>query len=229
VIAGGAEACVTEIGIVGFDNLGVLSRRNDDPARAIRPFSLDRDGTVLSEGACVLILERADHAMRRNATALAEIAGGAVTSDGYHLTAPDPSGMQLARAISLALRDAELAPTDIDLASVHATASAAGDKTETTVLKRAFGDHAPKVAVSAVKSMVGHMIGAAGALAVLGVILGMNRGEIAPTINLDVPDPECDLNHVRNVARPAVVRAAIANGLGFGGQNAVVAIRAIDS
>jgi 3-oxoacyl-[acyl-carrier-protein] synthase II len=229
VIAGGAEACVTEIGIVGFDNLGVLSRRNDDPARAIRPFSLDRDGTVLSEGACVLILERADHAMRRNATALAEIAGGAVTSDGYHLTAPDPSGMQLARAISLALRDAELAPTDIDLASVHATASAAGDKTETAVLKRAFGDHAPKVAVSAVKSMVGHMIGAAGALAVLGVILGMNRGEIAPTINLDVPDPECDLNHVRNVARPAVVHAAIANGLGFGGQNAVVAIRAIDS
>jgi len=228
VIAGGAEACVTEIGIVGFDNLGVLSKRNEDPARAIRPFDLERDGTVLSEGAAVMILERKSHAIRRNAACQAEISGGAITSDGYHLTAPDPTGTWLSRAITHALRDADLSPNDIDLVSVHATASAAGDVAEAAVVRAVFGDRTDHVAVSAVKSMVGHMIGAAGALSILAVILGMARGEIAPTINLDHLDPACALDHVRNVARPMRIQAAIANGLGFGGQNAVVALKPID-
>ncbi|HRA48863.1 MAG TPA: beta-ketoacyl-[acyl-carrier-protein] synthase family protein, partial [Thermomicrobiales bacterium] len=228
VIAGGAEACVTAIGIVGFDNLGVLSHQNDQPARAIRPFAIDRSGTVLAEGACVLVLERESHARARNAPLLAEIAGGAITSDAWHLTAPDPSGIQLARAMRMALSQAELAPSDIDLAAVHATASAVGDPIEAAVLRTVFAEHHPNVAVSATKSMVGHMIGAAGALSVLGVILGMQRGEIAPTINLDQVDPTCQLDHVVNQSRPALVRAAIANGLGFGGQNAVVALKRID-
>ncbi len=227
-IAGGAEACVTEIGIVGFDNLGVLSKRNDDPGRAIRPFAVDREGTVLSEGACVMVLERESHAIARNALVLGVVAGGSVTSDGYHLTAPDPSGRQLTRAIGLAIADAGLTPDDIDLAAVHATASHAGDVVGAQVIRQTFGAHADQVAVSAVKSMVGHMIGAAGALSAMAVVLGFGRGEIAPTINLDQVDPLCELNHVANQPRPATVRAAIANGLGFGGQNAVVVLAPID-
>ena len=227
-IAGGAEACVTEIGIVGFDVLGVLSHRNHDPGGANRPFSLDRDGTVLSEGAVVLVLESEAHAVARNASVLAEIAGGALTSDGYHVTGPDPTGTHLARAIHLALIRAEMSPGEIDVAAVHATASKAGDLAETEALKRAFGPHVHKLAISATKSMVGHLIGGAGSLAAASIVLGMQRGEISPTINLDTPDPLFTLDYVSNTARKATIRAAIANGLGFGGQNAVLVLRATD-
>ena len=226
-IAGGAEACVTAVGIAGFDNLGVLSRRNDDPGTANRPFSRDRDGTVLSEGACVVVMESGAHARQRGALGLAEVVSGAITSDGYHLTAPDPSGEYLAKAMHLAMDRGRISPDEVDLISAHATASEAGDIAEVAAIKRVFGD-ARQPAVTATKSMVGHMIGGAGALAVLGVILGMKRGQISPTINLLDQDPACDVDAVPNVARNAEVRVALANGIGFGGQNAVVAIRTVD-
>jgi 3-oxoacyl-[acyl-carrier-protein] synthase II len=225
VIAGGAEACVTEIGIVGFDNLGVLSHRNDDPAGANRPFALDRDGTVLSEGACVFVLESERHATRRNARAYAALTGAGMTSDGYHLTAPDPTGEHLAKAIHLALTQANLQPEAVELIAAHATGSMAGDVAETVAIKRAFGGHAYRLAVTAVKSMVGHMIGGAGALAAMAIVLGMERGQISPTINLDVPDPACDLDYVPWRARQQSVKVAMATGLGFGGQNAVVIVQ----
>jgi 3-oxoacyl-[acyl-carrier-protein] synthase II len=224
-IAGGAEACVTEIGVVGFDNLGVLSHRNDDPGGANRPFALDRDGTVLSEGACVFVLESEAHAVSRSAQVLADLSGGAITSDGYHLTAPNPEGMHLARAIHLSLAQADLEPEQVDLIAAHATGSAAGDLAETVAIKRAFGAHARRLAVTATKSMVGHMIGGAGALAAMAVVIGMRRGSISPTINLEHPDPACDLEYVPLTARSAQVKAALAIGLGFGGQNAVITIQ----
>jgi 3-oxoacyl-[acyl-carrier-protein] synthase II len=226
-IAGGAEACVTAVGIAGFDNLGVLSHRNDDPGTANRPFSRDRDGTVLSEGACVVVMESEDHARRRGAQALAEVVSGAVTSDGYHLTAPDPTGDYLAKAMRMALERGGISPDEVDLVSAHATASQAGDIAEVAAIKQVFGEKR-RPAVTATKSMVGHMIGGAGALAVLGVVLGMKRGQISPTINLYEQDPECEVDAVPNVAREAAVRVALANGIGFGGQNAVVAIRTVD-
>jgi 3-oxoacyl-[acyl-carrier-protein] synthase II len=225
VVAGGAEACVTKIGIVGFDNLGVLSHRNDDPAGANRPFSLDRDGTVLSEGACVFVLEAEGHAVRRDARAHAELAGAGMTSDGYHLTAPDPTGEYLAKAIHLALAQAALQPDAVDLIAAHATGSIAGDVAETVAIKRAFGPHASRLAVTAVKSMVGHMIGAAGALAAMAIVLGMGRGQISSTINLHVADPACDLDYVPLKTRDRDVQVALTAGLGFGGQNAVVIVR----
>ncbi len=228
VVAGGAEACVTEIGIVGFDNLGVLSHRNDDPGGANRPFSLDREGTVLSEGACVLVLESEQHAVKRGATAWAEIRAGALTSDAFHVTAPHPEGTYLARAIQQAVSRAGLSLTDIDLISMHATASQAGDVAESAAIHAAFGQHTNQLKVTATKSMVGHLIGGAGALAALGIVIGIKRGEISPTINLDRPDPSLNLNVVTTVGERSSVRHALANGLGFGGQNAVVVISATD-
>lgn len=224
VVAGGAEACVTEIGIVGFDNLGVLSKRNHDPAGANRPFSVDREGTVLAEGACVLILESEAHAIRRGAAVYAEVLAGAVTSDAYHVTAPHPEGTYLAKALQMAVERAGLRSADIDLVSMHATASQAGDLAECRALHRAFGPVARSIPVTATKSMTGHMIGGAGALAVLGIVIGFARGQISPTINVTQPDPAIDLNVVTANASPVRLRHAVANGLGFGGQNAVVVL-----
>lgn len=224
VIAGGAEACVTELGIAGFDNLGVLSHRNNDPGGANRPFSADRTGTVLAEGACVLILESEEHAVRRGASVYARISSGAITSDAYHLTAPDPSGTWVARAIEQALERADLDRWDIGLISMHATASQAGDIVEAAALHRAFGDRASQIPVTATKSMVGHMIGGAGALSTLGIVLGFGRDEISPTINLTAMDPEIDLNVITEVGFESRARHALAIGLGFGGQNAVLVV-----
>jgi 3-oxoacyl-[acyl-carrier-protein] synthase II len=223
-IAGGAEACVTELGIVGFDNLGVLSHLNNDPERANRPFSIDRDGTVLSEGAVVMTLESEQHAARRNAQVYARVAGGAVTSDAWHVTAPDPAGTWLARAIGLALGRAQLQPADIDLVSMHATASIAGDLAEAAALHVAFGSRGSSVPVTATKSGTGHLIGGSGALAALAVVLGFTRDEIAPTCNLIHQDPAIALNVVTSGKNRMKVHHAIANGLGFGGQNAVIVL-----
>jgi 3-oxoacyl-[acyl-carrier-protein] synthase II len=202
----------------------VLSHLNNDPERANRPFSIDRDGTVLSEGAVVMTLESEQHAARRNAQVYARVAGGAVTSDAWHVTAPDPAGTWLARAIGLALGRAQLQPADIDLVSMHATASIAGDLAEAAALHVAFGSRGSSVPVTATKSGTGHLIGGSGALAALAVVLGFTRDEIAPTCNLIHQDPAIALNVVTSGKNRMKVHHAIANGLGFGGQNAVIVL-----
>lgn len=226
-LAGAAEACLTPTIVAGFDRAGALSHRNDDPAGACRPFALDRDGTVLSEGACVLVLESEAHAVRRGARAICRAHGGATTSDAHHVTAPDPSGVQAARAMSLALARAGLRPADIDLVAAHATASTLGDVAETVAIRLAFGDEADRLAVTATKSMAGHLIGAAGALSSLVCALAIRDRVAPPTINLETPDPDCALDHVPGAARPMPVRAAIANGFAFGGQNAAAVFSAL--
>ena len=227
VIAGAAEALLTPVIVAGFAATGALSQRNDDPAGACRPFSADRDGTVLAEGACVLVIESEVHAVRRGATALVQAAGGATTSDAYHITAPEPTGRYAARAMTLALERAGVQPDEVDYLAAHATGSDLGDVAETAAIKAAFGEHARHIAVSSNKSMVGHLIGAAGALSALTCVLAIRDGVAPPTINLATPDPRCDLDYVPNVARRMPVRVALANGLAFGGQNAAVLFRAI--
>jgi 3-oxoacyl-[acyl-carrier-protein] synthase II len=225
VLTGGTEAGITPVAVAGLANMGALSRRNDDPAAACRPFDCDRDGFVFSEGAAVVVLESEEHAVRRGASVLCEVVGGALTSDAYHITAPAPGGAGAGRAMTLALNRAEMAPHQVDYVAAHATATSIGDIAETEAIKHAFGDHAPKLAISANKSMLGHLLGAAGAVSGLACILAIRDGCVPPTINLDTPDPACDLDYVPNVARQMRVDVAIANGFGFGGQNAVALFR----
>jgi 3-oxoacyl-[acyl-carrier-protein] synthase II len=206
-----------------------LSRRNDAPERASRPFDRERDGFVLSEGAAVLILERADHAQERGARILCELAGGAITCDAYHITDPLPDGTEVAAALQGAMREAGLVPADVDYIAAHATATVAGDVAETRAIRSAFGDAADRLAVSANKSMLGHMFGAAGAVSAACAVLAIATGRIPPTINLETPDPACDLDYVPRPGRRATIRAALANAFGFGGQNAVIAFRAWDA
>jgi 3-oxoacyl-[acyl-carrier-protein] synthase II len=225
VIAGASEALLTPSIIAGFAAIGALSERNDDPAGACRPFSGDRDGTVLAEGACVMVIESDASAVRRGASALAQAAGGATTSDAYHITAPEPTGRQSARAITQAIERAGLHPSDIDYFAAHATGSQLGDIAETVAIRLAFGEHADRLQVSSTKSMVGHLIGAAGALSSLTCVLAIRDGIVPPTINLTVPDPRCDLDYVPGEMRKTRVSAAMANGLAFGGQNAATIFR----
>lgn len=225
LIAGGTEAGITPVALSGLANMHALSRRNDDPERASRPFDLERDGFVFGEGAGVFILETEEHAARRGAHVYAEVMGGALTSDAFHLTAPEPSGRGARMAMSHALARAEMEPQEIDYIAAHATSTPIGDIAETLAIKGALGEHAQKVAISANKSMVGHMLGAAGAISALASVLAIRDGIVPPTINLDTPDPECDLDYVPNVARRMPVRAAMVNGFGFGGQNAAAIFR----
>jgi 3-oxoacyl-[acyl-carrier-protein] synthase II len=227
VITGGTEAGITPVAIAGLANMGALSTRNDDPAGASRPFDLGRDGFVFSEGSAVMILESEEHAARRGANVLCEVAGGAYTSDAYHITAPDPSGRGQAAAIRRGLERAEIGPEAVDYVAAHATATPLGDVGETNTLKTVFGDHARELAISANKSMLGHLLGAAGAVSGLACILAIRDGMIPPTINLTDPDPQCDLDYTANVAREQRVDVAIANGFGFGGQNASAVFRRI--
>ena len=220
VITGGTEAGLIPVAIAGMSNMRALSRRNDEPEKASRPFDADRDGFVFSEGAAVAILESEEHAARRGAAPIAYANGGYYTSDAYHITAPDPTGRGAAAAMRGALRRAELEPTAIDYVAAHATATSIGDIAETNTIKNVFGDHAYNVSISANKSMLGHLLGAAGAVSSLACILAIRDGVIPPTINLDTPDPECDLDYTPNVKKEREVKAAIANGFGFGGQNA---------
>lgn len=220
-ITGGAEAGITPVAVVGLANMGALSRRNDDPAGASRPFDAEREGFVFSEGAAVAVLETEEHAVRRGANIICEVRGGAYTSDAYHITAPEPNGRGAATAMKWAIERAGLQPSDVDYIAAHATATQVGDIGETNSIKKAFGDHASKLAISANKSMVGHLLGAAGAISSLGCIMAIRDNIVHPTINLHTPDPQCDLDYVPNVARKMPVNVAMANGFGFGGQNAV--------
>jgi 3-oxoacyl-[acyl-carrier-protein] synthase II len=225
VVTGGTEAGITPVALSGLANMHALSRRNDDPEGASRPFDRDRDGFVFGEGAGVLILETEEHAVRRGASVYAEALGGALTSDAFHLTAPEPSGRGARAAMTNALRRAELEPQNIDYIAAHATSTPIGDTAETLAIKGAFGDHTGTVAISANKSMIGHLLGAAGAISAVHCILAMRDGVVPPTINLDTPDPDCDLDYVPHTARRMPVRTAMVNGFGFGGQNATAIFR----
>ena len=221
VITGGTESGITPVAVAGLANMGALSRRKDAPEKASRPFDAERDGFVFSEGGSVMVLETEEHALARGADILAEVHGGAYTSDAFHITAPHPEGKGAATAMKKALERARFAPEDVDYVAAHATATPLGDAAETKALKVAFGDHAYKLAISANKSMIGHLLGAAGAISGLACVMAIRDGKVHPTINLETPDPSCDLDYVPNVAREMTVDVAIANGFGFGGQNAV--------
>lgn len=226
VLAGGTEGGLTPVVWSALCSVGALSTRNDAPERASRPFDRDRDGFVYGEGAVVFVVERDDGARAREATVYAELAGAGFTSDAYHETAPHPEGVAAAAALRLALADAGARPEDVDLIVAHGTGTPLNDVAETRAIKRALGQRARAVPVTAPKSMVGHLIGAAGALAALVGVLAIRDRRIPPTINLETPDPECDLDYVPHVVRHAPVRFALADAFGFGGQNCVVAVRA---
>ena len=225
MIAGGTESAMTPLAVVAFSRLGALSTRNDEPERACRPFDADRDGTVMGEGAAIVVLETLEHALRRGAPIQAEVVGYGFTEDAYHIAAPEPSGDGAARAMSLALADAGLSPEEMGYICAHGTGTVLNDTSETIAIKTTLGEAAYKVPISANKSMIGHLFGAAGSISVITVVKAIQEGVIPPTINLDNPDPECDLDYVPNVARQATVDAAIANAFGFGGQNATLAVQ----
>jgi 3-oxoacyl-[acyl-carrier-protein] synthase II len=226
MLCGGSEAGVTELAIAGFAAMRALSRRNDDPKRASRPFDADRDGFVMGEGAAVLVLEELEHALARNAPVYAEIAGYGVSSDAHHMTEPDPNGEGSARAIRLALADAGLGPEAVDYVNAHASSTPLGDASETAALKIALGEEKARATpVSSLKGATGHCLGAAGAIEACATVLTIARGVIPPTIGYETQDPLCDLDYVPNVAREATVDVAISNSFGFGGHNAVIAVR----
>jgi 3-oxoacyl-[acyl-carrier-protein] synthase II len=225
VIAGGTESAILPVAFAALANMGALSKRKGEPERASRPFDANRDGFVFGEGAGVLVVESARHALDRGATVLAELAGGALTADAFHISAPEPSGDGAARAMTRALADAGLQPEEITYVAAHGTSTPLNDRTETKAIHTAFGDHAKRLLVSSNKSMIGHTLGAAGAMSALAAVLAIRDGIVPPTINYETPDPECDLDYVPNEARRAQVETAIVNGFGFGGQNAVAVFR----
>ncbi len=225
VLAGGTEAATTVLGVGGFAALKALSQRNDEPEKASRPFDLHRDGFVMGEGAGIALLESLEHAEKRGATILAELVGYGRTGDAYHVTAPDPTGEGGAKAMELAILDAGLTPADIDYINAHGTSTKLNDKIETIAIRNVFKEHAKKVAISSTKSMTGHLLGAAGGIEFIAMVLATQQDIIPPTINYDFPDPDCDLDYVPNVARKTVVNAAISNSLGFGGHNATLTVK----
>lgn len=225
MIAGGAESAITPLGIGGFASMKALSERNDAPQKASRPFDAQRDGFVMSEGAGILVLEALEHALKRDARIYAEIVGYGMTDDAYHITAPDPEGDGGARAMKLAIEDAGLNPEDFDLVNAHGTSTPLNDKLETKGIKKVFGEHAYKLCITANKSMIGHLLGAAGAVEAVATVLSIANDKVPPTINYEFPDPECDLDYVPNVAREKEIRAAISNSLGFGGHNCTIALK----
>ena len=225
VIAGGAEATITPMAFAGFCSMKAMSTRNEDPQRASRPFDRDRDGFVMGEGAAVLVVEREEHARRRGAPILCEIAGYGASGDAYHITSPTPGGDGAARSMERALVDAELRPSDIQYINAHGTSTPPNDRTETQAVKRVFGEQATQVMLASTKSMTGHLLGAAGAMEAAVCVLVIERGIVPPTINYENPDPECDLDCVPNRAREVRVTAALSNSMGFGGHNATLAFR----
>ncbi|OGX28660.1 MAG: beta-ketoacyl-[acyl-carrier-protein] synthase II [Omnitrophica WOR_2 bacterium RIFCSPHIGHO2_02_FULL_67_20] len=225
MLGGGTESCVSPMAVGGFCALMALSRRNGEPATASRPFDRERDGFVIGEGAGVLVLEELEHAKKRGAAILAEMAGYGLTADAYHMTAPDPEGTGAAKAMALALEDARMRPEDVTYLNAHGTSTELNDKIETLAIKKTFGPAAKTVAVSSTKSMTGHLIGAAGGVEAVISVLAITDGVMPPTINYEHPDPECDLDYVPNHARRAAVKAVLSNSLGFGGHNATVIFR----
>jgi 3-oxoacyl-[acyl-carrier-protein] synthase II len=228
MLAGGAEATILPLAFAGFSTMGALSSRNEEPEKASRPFDRDRDGFVMGEGAGVLVLETLEHALQRGATIYAEVSGYGMTADAYHLTSPDPTGTGPARSMVNAIRDAGLEPTDVDYINAHGTSTPLNEKYETIAIKKAFGDHAYQLAISSNKSMIGHLLGAAGGVEAIATALTLKNQIIPPTINYENPDPDCDLDYVPNEARQARVRTAISNSLGFGGHNATILLRAYE-
>ncbi len=220
VIAGGSEACITPIAVAGFAVMRSLSRRNDDPTTASRPFDRHRDGFVMSEGAAMLVLEELGHAVSRGARIYAELTGYALTNDAHHITSPPPGGDGAARCMALALRSAGLAPESVGYVNAHGTSTAANDTAETRALHTVFGDHVHRLAVSSTKSVTGHLLGAAGGVEAMATVLALHRGVLPPTATLVEPDPACDLDYIAQHARPVRVDAALSNAFGFGGTNA---------
>jgi 3-oxoacyl-[acyl-carrier-protein] synthase II len=227
VLTGGTEAPIWPMGVAALANMTALSKRNDDPATASRPFDLTRDGFVLGEGGGVVVVESLAHARERGATPIAEVIGAALTADAFHISAPEPSGRGQARAMTMALRDADVAPDEVDYIVAHGTATQLNDVTETRAIKAAYGDHARRVAISSPKSMIGHLVGAAGIASVLAGVGAIRDGVIPPTANLHTPDPDCDLDYVPLTARRSNVETVAVDGFGFGGQNAVAILRRV--
>ncbi len=225
MICGGAEAAITPLSLAGFAACKALSFRNDDPAHASRPFDKDRDGFVMGEGSGILVLEEMQHAISRGARIYAEIVGYGMTCDAYHITSPVPGGEGAARAIQLALKDSGITPEMVSYINAHGTSTPANDSTETAAMKRALGDHAYKVAISSTKSMTGHLLGGSGGIEAVATVLAIANDRLPPTINLENPDPECDLDYIANVSRSARVEVALSNSFGFGGHNVTLAFK----
>ena len=226
VVAGGTEAPIAPLAVAGFNAAGALSKRNDDPAAASRPFDANRDGFVMAEGAATLLLERADYAIARGAPIIAELAGWGASADAHHITMPAPGGEGAVRAMRMALKKADLAPKDISYINAHGTSTPANDKFETQAVKTVFGPEAYKTPMSSTKSMTGHLLGAAGAAEGAVCAMAIRDGVVPPTINLETPDPDCDLEYVPNLARRGTLRAAMSNSLGFGGHNTSLVFKA---
>jgi 3-oxoacyl-[acyl-carrier-protein] synthase II len=225
MLAGGTEASLCEVGIYSFNAIRALSTRNDDPERASRPFDLERDGFVPGEGAGTMILESLEHAVGRGVRIHGEVIGYGITNDAFHAVAPDETGASPAQCIRNALADAGIGAEEIDYVNAHGTSTQLNDAAETRALKMALGEHAPRVPISSTKSMIGHLLGAAGAVEAIATLLTINRAIIHPTINYERPDPACDLDYVPNQARREDVRIAISNSFGFGGQNCTIVLK----
>lgn len=223
MICGGAEAAVRPTGMAGFCAMRAMSTRNDEPEKASRPFDLNRDGFVMAEGAGILILEEMEHAIRRGAPVYAELVGYGMSGDAHHITDPNPDGA--VRCMKAAVQDAGIDLTEVDYINAHGTSTPAGDKSESSAIRTLFGDHAHQLAVSSTKSMTGHLLGAAGGVEAIISVLAIREGIIPPTINLDTPDPDCDLDYVPHTARKADVRVALSNSFGFGGHNATLILK----
>lgn len=228
LIAGGSEAPITPLGVGGFSAMKALSTRNDDPSAASRPFDMERDGFVIAEGAGIVVIEEYEHARARGATMYAEVSGYGRTCDAYHITAPDQDGSGGSKAMILALEDAGLGPHEVDYINAHGTSTGLNDRCETLAIKAALGQtHACRVPVSSTKSMTGHLLGAAGGIETVASVLAIKEGILPPTINLETPDPECDLDYIPNAARKAAVGTVLSNSLGFGGHNATLCFRGL--
>jgi 3-oxoacyl-[acyl-carrier-protein] synthase II len=219
MIVGGSEAPIIPTAVAGFSSMKALSTRNDEPEKASRPFDRDRDGFVMGEGAAVLVLEEYEHAMRRGAKIYAELVGYGATADAYHITAPCVDGEGAVKCMLRALEDAKLSPDEVDYINAHGTSTKLNDAAETLAIKKVFGERAYKIPISSTKSMIGHLLGAAGAIEAVATIMTIHTGIIHPTINYENPDPECDLDYVPNEARKKEVNVAISNSFGFGGHN----------
>ncbi|MCF6095811.1 beta-ketoacyl-ACP synthase II [Thermovorax subterraneus] len=224
ILAGGAEAPVTPLALAGFSAMKALSTRNEEPAKASRPFDKERDGFVMGEGAGVLVLETLEHAKKRGARIYAEILGYGATADAYHLTQPAPEGEGTKRAMLAAIEDAGIKPEEVDYINAHGTSTPLNDKFETLAIKSVFGEHAYKILISSTKSMTGHLLGAAGAVEAIATVLTVYTDEVHPTINYEIPDPDCDLNYVPNISIKKKVNYALSNSMGFGGHNATILI-----
>ena len=225
MLAGGTEAVIAPLCVAGFSACKALSNRNDEPERASRPFDKERDGFVMGEGAAVLILESLDHALDRGAAIYGEVIGYGMSGDAYHVTAPAPEGEGAVQSMRCAIQDSGLRPEEVDYINAHGTSTPYNDANETLAIKRLFGNHAYRIPVSSIKSMIGHTLGAAGAMEAVATILSLKQGLIPPTINYEYPDPDCDLDYVPNNAREHLIQVALNNSFGFGGTNATMVFR----